>query len=103
MKASQKGMIGVTLNSMWMLNPIIRGEYPKSMKKLVRERLPKFTPEQSKVLKGSIDFLGVNYYTSRFAGYIPDKFPPDFKFDSGVFQTSMINNKSIGKPVSIIN
>ncbi|CAN0880908.1 Beta-glucosidase 24, partial [Linum grandiflorum] len=122
-QASQKGMIGVTLNSMWyvpanpknpldvvavttildfilgwMLNPIIRGEYPKSMKKLVRERLPKFTPEQSKVLKGSIDFLGVNYYTSRFAGYIPDKFPPDFKFDSGVFQTSMINNKSIGKP-----
>ncbi|CAN0880879.1 Beta-glucosidase 13, partial [Linum grandiflorum] len=124
-QASQKGMIGVTLNSMWyvpanpknpldvaavttildfilgwMLNPIVRGEYPKSMRNVVRERLPKFTPEQSKVLKGSIDFLGVNYYTSRFAGYISDanKFPPDFAYDSGVFQTTLNNNVSLGKP-----
>ncbi|CAN0880850.1 Beta-glucosidase 24 [Linum grandiflorum] len=124
-QTSQKGMIGITLNSMWfipaipkntldvaavttaldfilgwMLNPIMRGEYPKSMRK-VGERLPKFTPNQVQVLKGSIDFLGVNYYTSRFAGHIPDanKFPPDFKLDSGVAQTTRNNNNvSIGKP-----
>ncbi|CAN0880835.1 Beta-glucosidase 13 [Linum grandiflorum] len=117
-QGSQKGMIGITLNSMWyiptiprnpldvaavttmldfvlgwMLNPIVRGEYPKSMSKVVGERLPKFTAEQVKVLKGSIDFLGVNYYTSNFAGHIPDanKFPPDFTYDSGVAVTSKLS------------
>ncbi|CAN0880860.1 Beta-glucosidase 13, partial [Linum grandiflorum] len=125
-QASQKGMIGITLNSMWyvptipknpldvaavatildfvlgwMLNPIVRGEYPKSMRKVIGERLPKFTPNQVKVLKGSIDFLGVNYYTSNFAGHIPDKFPPNFKYDAGVAQTSVdYNNVSIGKPTA---
>ncbi|CAN0880862.1 Beta-glucosidase 11, partial [Linum grandiflorum] len=116
-QASQKGMIGITLNSMWyvptipknpldvaavatildfvlgwMLNPIVRGEYPKSMRKVIGERLPKFTPNQVKVLKGSIDFLGVNYYTSNFAGHIPDKFPPNFKYDAGVAQTRVADD-----------
>jgi len=37
------------------------------MQKLVAERLPKITPYEAKLLKGSIDFLGMNHYTTLYA------------------------------------
>lgn len=49
------------------LDPITYGEYPASMRALVGKRLPKFTPEQVKLVKGSMDFLGMNYYTTYYA------------------------------------
>ena len=48
-------------------HPITYGDYPQSMKSLVGNRLPKFTEVESKLLKGSIDFLGLNYYTTNYA------------------------------------
>ncbi|OMO49710.1 Glycoside hydrolase, family 1 [Corchorus olitorius] len=90
-QANQKGVIGITLVSHWMvpfsnerndqdaaqraldfmfgwfMDPITSGEYPKSMQSLVGDRLPKFSKEQSEMLKGSFDFLGLNYYTANFA------------------------------------
>ncbi|KAJ0096249.1 hypothetical protein Patl1_17271 [Pistacia atlantica] len=51
----------------WFVNPITFGEYPKSMQSIVGRRLPKFTEAQSKMLKGSFDFLAVNYYTTNYA------------------------------------
>ncbi|GMH04445.1 hypothetical protein Nepgr_006284 [Nepenthes gracilis] len=51
----------------WILDPIVLGHYPKSMQDIVGHRLPKFTDEQVKLLKGSFDFLGLNYYTAYFA------------------------------------
>ncbi|XP_065867113.1 beta-glucosidase 12-like [Euphorbia lathyris] len=87
----QKGVIGITLISSWFipfsnskqdkeaakraldfmlgwyLHPLTYGEYPKSLRTLVGKRLPKFTKEESERVKGSIDFLGVNYYTSNYA------------------------------------
>lgn len=53
------------------MDPITRGEYPLRMRTLVGDRLPKFTREQSDTLKGSFDFVGVNYYTARFTSNIP--------------------------------
>jgi beta-glucosidase len=53
------------------MDPLTRGEYPVRMRKIVGDRLPKFTREQSETLKGSFDFIGVNYYTARFANSIP--------------------------------
>src|ERR1700721_450029 len=45
------------------------------MRKQLGDRLPKFTPEESLLLKGSSDFYGMNTYTS---DYIKDKStPPD--------------------------
>ncbi|CAI0556661.1 unnamed protein product [Linum tenue] len=55
----------------WYVSPITYGEYPASMRRLVGDRLPKFTPEQSRMLRGSLDFLGVNYYTTNFAAHNP--------------------------------
>lgn len=49
------------------MDPITSGDYPKSMRSLVGERLPNFTEEQSQSLKGSFDFIGLNYYSARYA------------------------------------
>ena len=38
-----------------------------TMQSLVGHRLPKFSPAESEMLKGSLDFLGINYYTSNYA------------------------------------
>lgn len=51
------------------MNPLVYGDYPTSMRILVGKRLPKFTPAQSKLLIGSYDFLGLNYYTAFYAAH----------------------------------
>ncbi|XP_058072105.1 beta-glucosidase 12-like [Magnolia sinica] len=94
-QVSQKGKIGITLISHWMvpfsaskvnddaaqraidfmlgwfLHPLTYGEYPNSMRSNVGNRLPKFTKKQSKMVKASFDFIGLNYYTANYAHYIP--------------------------------
>uniref|UniRef100_A0A2N9F884 Beta-glucosidase n=1 Tax=Fagus sylvatica TaxID=28930 RepID=A0A2N9F884_FAGSY len=92
-KPYQKGEIGITIVThwfmpkyqtsasikaasralflLWFAHPITFGDYPESMKVVVNNRLPKFTDAQSKLLKGSIDFLSVNYYTSNYAESAP--------------------------------
>jgi len=53
------------------MDPITKGNYPKSMQSLVGNRLPKFSKEESEELKGSFDFLGLNYYSSSYAADAP--------------------------------
>jgi beta-glucosidase len=55
----------------WFMDPLIKGDYPASMSGLVGNRLPKFTKEQSKLIKGSFDFIGLNYYTTNYAAHLP--------------------------------
>ncbi|KAJ4849432.1 hypothetical protein Tsubulata_007282 [Turnera subulata] len=81
-QAAQKGVIGISLATHWMkplrdtksdqdaaqraldfmfggfMEPLTTGDYPESMRLLVGSRLPKFSENESKMLKGSIDFLG---------------------------------------------
>lgn len=45
------------------------------MQNIVKERLPKFTKEEVKMVKGSIDFLGINQYTA-FYMYDPHQPKP---------------------------
>lgn len=47
-----------------ILEPLFHGHYPLIMQLLVGNRLPSITPEERKLLKGSVDFVGVNYYRS---------------------------------------
>ncbi|WJX36941.1 hypothetical protein P8452_24773 [Trifolium repens] len=94
-QAHQKGQIGVTLvthffepysNSDadrkaasraldfffgWFAHPITYGYYPEIMVSLLGNRLPKFTKEESAIIKGSYDFLGVNYYSTYYAQSTP--------------------------------
>ncbi|KAK4380989.1 Beta-glucosidase 12 [Sesamum angolense] len=55
----------------WFLHPLVYGDYPRTMQSLVGNRLPKFTKEQSAMVKRSFDFLGLNYYTGNYAAHIP--------------------------------
>lgn len=56
------------------MDPLCNGDYPSSMKELVRDRLPKFTEEEKRLIKGSLDFIGINYYRSFFGKDEPNKF-----------------------------
>ncbi|KAF4040332.1 Glycosyl hydrolase family 1 [Phytophthora infestans] len=51
----------------WLADPIYKGDYPQIMKDRLGDRLPVFTEEQKKLLKGSSDFFGLNNYSSAFA------------------------------------
>ncbi|XP_059303406.1 beta-glucosidase 44-like [Lycium ferocissimum] len=50
----------------WFLHPLVYGEYPKTMQNIVGNRLPKFTKEEVKMVKGSVDLLGINQYTTYY-------------------------------------
>ncbi|KAK2980483.1 hypothetical protein RJ640_023811 [Escallonia rubra] len=56
----------------WFMEPLISGDYPKSMKALVGCRLPKFTRQESRMIKGTYDFIALNYYTANYAMNAPD-------------------------------
>ncbi|MCO5601905.1 hypothetical protein L7F22_056031 [Adiantum nelumboides] len=64
----------------WFLDPLVFGSYPASMQLLVGDRLPSFTSAESTLLKGSLDFIGINYYSTYYASkYIsPNKKDKDF-------------------------
>ncbi|XP_070663593.1 beta-glucosidase 12-like isoform X2 [Malus domestica] len=51
----------------WFMDPLTHGDYPQTMRAIVGERLPSFTEEQSELLSGSYDFIGLNYYSARYA------------------------------------
>ncbi|RYP25455.1 hypothetical protein DL767_008373 [Monosporascus sp. MG133] len=90
-KPKDKGEIGITLNGdytypwdpedprdveaadrkiefaiSWFADPIYFGKYPDSMLKQLGDRLPKFTPEELALVKGSNDFYGMNHYTADY-------------------------------------
>ncbi|CAK8532339.1 unnamed protein product [Lathyrus sativus] len=95
-QASQKGKIGITLVSYWIMplyeteldhhatqraidfmfgwfmDPLTIGDYPSSMRSLVGSRLPKFSAYQVKLVRGSFDFIGLNYYASYYATNAPE-------------------------------
>ncbi|KAF8478828.1 glycoside hydrolase family 1 protein [Gautieria morchelliformis] len=87
-KPSQNGLIGITLNGDWAIpfddspenvdaaqhaldvaigwyaDPIYLGHYPAYLKSMVGDRLPRFTPDEIDLVKGSSDFYGMNTYTT---------------------------------------
>ncbi|KAL5983315.1 hypothetical protein ACLOJK_017399 [Asimina triloba] len=108
-QASQQGVIGISMACTWMvpfsiskanidatqraldfnigwfLHPLIYGDYPEIMKSYVGNRLLKFTGNQSEMLKQSLDFVGVNYYTSNYAADVPysnNNLLPNYDTDS---------------------
>ncbi|KVI04560.1 Glycoside hydrolase, catalytic domain-containing protein [Cynara cardunculus var. scolymus] len=59
----------------WFLHPLVYGEYPKTMQNIVKDRLPKFTNQEVKMVKGSFDYVGINQYTTYYM-YDPHQKPP---------------------------
>ncbi|XP_008775422.3 beta-glucosidase 12-like [Phoenix dactylifera] len=118
---SQKGKIGITLVCHWMIpysnsnsnsdaaeraldfmygwfmEPLTKGDYPFSMRALVGSRLPKFSKQQSKLIEGSFDFIGLNYYTSRYAKNFPiNTINITYNADSATNLTVVRNGQLIG-------
>ncbi|XP_027101991.1 furcatin hydrolase-like [Coffea arabica] len=126
-KASHKGQIGIVLVTNWMmpfsnlsadvnaaqrtldffygwfLDPLTYGDYPKIMRSIIGARLPKFSHQQKLLLKGSIDFLGVNYYTSSYVSNIhaANSVNISYSTDLSVNLTSERNGKLIGAPTGV--
>ncbi|KAE9593294.1 putative beta-glucosidase [Lupinus albus] len=124
-QGSQKGLIGITLNSNWFLpfsedkadhvavqraldfmfgclmEPLTKGKYPKSMRSLLGSQLQNFTKEQSNLVIGSFDFIGLNYYTANYASNTSypsnDSSTPSFIKDSQVNFTTERNGRPIGQ------
>ncbi|KAG2675041.1 hypothetical protein I3843_13G145300 [Carya illinoinensis] len=96
-QAKQKGAIGITVDLDWMvpysesdedraaalraidfrfgwfMDPLTKGRYPLSMRTHVGEnRLPKFNETESKLVKGSYNFIGLNYYTANYVADAPE-------------------------------
>ena len=69
-------MVIIDLTSHRFIHPIVYGEYPRTMQDIVGDRLPKFTKEEVKMVKGSMDFVGINQYT---AFYMYDPHQPKSK------------------------
>lgn len=44
------------------MDPLMYGDYPKIVKKNAGNRIPVFTKNQSELVKGSFDFIGINFY-----------------------------------------
>ncbi|KAK6162029.1 hypothetical protein DH2020_001870 [Rehmannia glutinosa] len=51
----------------WFLEPVLRGRYPQNMMDYAGHHIKPFSPEESNLLRGSLDFLGLNYYTAWYA------------------------------------
>mmetsp|Transcript_45458 Transcript_45458/g.75790 ORF Transcript_45458/g.75790 Transcript_45458/m.75790 type:complete len:590 (+) Transcript_45458:145-1914(+) len=51
----------------WYAHPVFFGEYPAAMRENCGHRLPTFNETETQLLKGSLDFLGLNHYGSHFA------------------------------------
>lgn len=50
-------------------------------------RLPQFKPKEANLVKGSYDFLGINYYTANYASNAPPPSPgaqPSYETDQQV-------------------
>jgi len=120
-QAEQGGVIGITLNVdwsepltqstedaeaserhmefqlAWFADPIFLGDYPASMKLLVGNRLPEFTPSEKAVLRGSWDYFGLNHYTSNYVFFQNDtSVEPNWGSDQLAGTTAYRNGVPIG-------
>ncbi|XP_074660891.1 cytosolic beta-glucosidase-like isoform X2 [Tubulanus polymorphus] len=114
---AQKGQVGISLNSFWyepkdensaadrlaaernlqfefgmFAGPIVDGSYPQEMtSRISADRQQYFTEDEAQQVRGSTDFLGVNYYSARYVSQSDESYrggdmmmPSSYMSDLGV-------------------
>ncbi|KAH0449899.1 hypothetical protein IEQ34_020591 [Dendrobium chrysotoxum] len=88
------------------MDPIFFGDYPSSMRERVGNRLPKFSASDTSRVKGSLDFVGINHYTTYYikanSTNIIGVLLNDTLADSGTISLPFKNFKPIGDKASSI-
>ena len=54
------------------MNPLYYGDYPEVMRERLGDQLPKFSEEDKKFLLNSLDFIGLNHYTTRLISHVTE-------------------------------
>ena len=74
-----------------ILDPIYFGTYPEVLHTRLGDRLPKFSESEVRSLRGSVDFLGINHYTTHYGADITNaSIPlPENLIDAGAASLSM--------------
>ncbi|MCO5578790.1 hypothetical protein L7F22_032636 [Adiantum nelumboides] len=123
-KAEQGGVIGITIDGEWaepltdtdadrdaaqrrmefqigwFLDPLFFGDYPTVMRAEVGDRLPHFTEDEALMLQGSLDFIGVNHYSTRYVTPSSKEKDPnqcDYFDDQRVATLYEVDGKPIGE------
>jgi beta-glucosidase len=79
----------------WFANPVYgKGDYPSSMRAQLGDRLPRFTEEEKRVVRGSSEVYGMNSYTAFYARHL-DGVPDRSDYRGNV---EFLNESSKGKP-----
>ncbi|CAI9089591.1 OLC1v1024186C2 [Oldenlandia corymbosa var. corymbosa] len=81
----------------WFMEPLTSGTYPESMRIRTGTRLPSLNKTERGLLKQSYDFIGLNYYTSRYAKHNPNASSWSYITDSEVDILEERHNKPIGE------
>lgn len=63
----------------WFTDPAYYGDYPGLLRERLGAILPVFSDEDSRLLKGSMDFLALNYYTSEVVRHADADGPMQFQ------------------------
>ncbi|GMJ11460.1 beta-glucosidase 47 [Hibiscus trionum] len=89
----------------WIFDPLVFGDYPPEMRQFHRSELPRFSTEETECLKGSIDFIGINHYSTLYAKDCIHSHCPsggDHRFIKGfAYTTGERNGIPIGDPTGV--
>ncbi|RKP00617.1 hypothetical protein CXG81DRAFT_624, partial [Caulochytrium protostelioides] len=88
----------------WAVDPLVTGDYPASMRadlRLADGVLPVFTPAQQRAIKGTVDFIGYNYYTASWAAADDAADAAEGAFRLQQVRGSAAHPEPIGPPTAI--
>lgn len=80
----------------WFGDPLYKtGDYPASMRAQLGDRLPRFTPEESKLVLGSSEFYGMNSYTAFYVRHRDAE--PDINDHKGNIESFDMNKAGVSR------
>ncbi|PSS16204.1 Beta-glucosidase [Actinidia chinensis var. chinensis] len=56
----------LAFNVAWVFDPLVYGGYPPEMQHFLGNELPTFSPKEKEYIRGSIDFIAVNHYSTLY-------------------------------------